>query len=49
MAHAVGERRAADRLKAGPRDELTSYLKGRLEDPGDVIAWWGVSVKVQLP
>jgi len=46
MAHAVGERKAADRSKAGPRDELDAYVDLRIEELGDdvnVIAWWGVS------
>ena len=42
MVRAVGERKAADRSKAGPRDELKSYLDSPLEVPKDVIAWWGV-------
>ena len=44
MMRAVGERKAADRSKAGARDELDTYLKAPLEDTRDVVAWWGVSV-----
>lgn len=47
MARAVEERKAADRLKTGPRDELDAYLDSRLEKLGDdvnVITWWGVSL-----
>jgi hypothetical protein len=43
MVRAVGERKAADRLKAGPRDELKSYLDSPLETTvKDVVTWWGV-------
>ena len=44
MLRAVGERKAADRSKAGARDELRSYLEAPLEATRDVVAWWGVSI-----
>ena len=43
MREAVGARKAADRLKAGARDELHSYLDAPLKRATDVVAWWGVS------
>jgi hypothetical protein len=43
MRQAVSARKAADRLRAGARDELRSYLDGPLEMTADVIGWWGVS------
>jgi len=44
MMRAVGERKAADRSRAGARDELDTYLKAPIEETRDVVAWWGVSV-----
>jgi len=46
MACTVGEQKAADRSKAGPRNELDAYVDSQIEELGDnvnVIAWWGVS------
>jgi hypothetical protein len=48
MAHTVGEWKAADHSKAGPCDELKSYLDLPLEAPKDVVVWWGVCVSFIL-
>ena len=42
MRAAVDARKAADRAKAAPHDELKAYLDAPLEPVSDVIAWWGV-------
>jgi hypothetical protein len=43
MLSAVNARKAADRMKANPREELARYLQAPLENVDDVVAWWGVS------
>lgn len=49
MLSAVGERKAADRSRAGARDELKFYLESPLDSTSDVVAWWGVSTTSFLP
>lgn len=44
MLRAVEARAAADRLKAGTRNELDMYLEAELQETEDIVGWWGVSI-----
>jgi len=46
MRAAVDARRAVDRAKVRPRDELQMYLAAPLEQTENVVAWWGVSFEM---
>ena len=47
MRNAVKSRLATDAAKRAPRQELIDYLATPLEEVDDIVAWWGVRIRVQ--
>jgi hypothetical protein len=47
MHNAVKSRLTTDAAKWAPRQELIDYLAAPLEEVDDIMAWWGVRIRVQ--